>query len=77
MSRDKSAVVTDHAVLNYLGRVCGIDTARIRRRIWEQARQGPENGKRTVNGITFVRREGAVVTVIAAAHPEPAALDGS
>lgn len=70
----KSPPVSDHAVLSYMQRICGVDTEAIRKRIWMQARSAVGSGaqKTTVNGITFAIRSGHVVSVLPSkALPEP------
>lgn len=71
--------VSDHAVLRYAERICGLDVDGLRERIWQQARSAAGMGaeKTTVNGITFVIQKGVVVTVVSStALPEPGPLDG-
>jgi hypothetical protein len=76
----KTPPVSDHAVLRYLERISGVDVEGIRQRIWAQTRSavGMQAKKTTVGGITFVIRNGHVITVLsAAAHPEPEPLDNA
>ena len=74
----KPPPVSDHAVLRYAERICGLDVEGLRERIWKQARSAAGMGaqKTTVNGITFVIAKGVVVTVLPPhALPEPGPLD--
>jgi hypothetical protein len=58
--------VTDHAVLRYLERVCGVDIEAIRGRIhaecWEALRAGA--ARKTCRGVRYRIKNGRVVTVI-------------
>ncbi|MBK1868275.1 hypothetical protein [Taklimakanibacter albus] len=57
--------VTDHAVLRYLERICGVDVAEVRRRIFtaaEPALDKAANGI-TAEGINYRIRRGRVITL--------------
>jgi hypothetical protein len=67
VSRDRIPV-TDHAVLRYLERICGVDVLAVRRKIHALAitgiAKGARGGKR--DGIVYRLRGGEVATVFAA-----------
>lgn len=56
--------VSDHAVLRYLERICGVDIDKVRRTIHEQTRSAIQHGARgvTVDGIVYRLREGYVAS---------------
>lgn len=59
--------VSDHAVLRYLQRVCGVDIDAARRLIHEEAKTAIAQGARgaSVNGIVYRLRHGYVTTCFA------------
>ena len=56
--------VSDHAVLRYLERICGVDVDAVRRRIFEAAESAVKHGARgiVVDGIVYRLQEGYVTT---------------
>lgn len=67
--------ISDHAILRYLQRVCGIDLGGVRDvldtpELRECIRRCP-TGRHTINGITYVTQDAALVTVIYEDEPRP------
>ncbi len=65
--------ITDHAIVRYLERVCGIDFDVVRitldsPEIRESVQRCP-SGRHTINGVTFVTQDKALVTVIYDGEP--------
>lgn len=56
--------VSDHAVLRYLQRVCGVDVDQVRRLIHAETETARAEGARgtTVNGIAYRLQQGYVTT---------------
>ncbi|MBB4302331.1 hypothetical protein GGD81_001358 [Rhodobium orientis] len=68
----KRIPVTDHAVLRYLERVCGIDTEAIRARIYRKVTPALTSGATgvTVEGFRYRFKAGVVVTVTGLPEPK-------
>ena len=66
MTRRFRHPVTDHALLRYLERVCGMDVEAIRGRIYAECEQALRAGaaRRNVRGVSYRMKGGRVVTVI-------------
>lgn len=62
--------VSDHAVLRYLQRVCGVDVDQVRRRIYDDTALAAHEGAFgcKVNGIVY-RLKGGYVTTVTAGEP--------
>lgn len=63
---NQTPVMTDHAVLRYMERVMGVDVDSIRNKIFEPGVQSVINGgasRVTIDGLTFIVRNKAVVTL--------------
>lgn len=65
-----TVTVTDHAVLRYLERVCGVETEAVRVAIADGCARGAEAGAPVIrfNGARFLLRGHVVVTAIADEH---------
>lgn len=65
--------VTDHAIVRYLERVCGIDLDVVRAALdtpeLRECVQRCATGRHTINGITYVTQDKALVTVIYEGEP--------
>ena len=66
MSRQRPHPVTNHALLRYLERVCGIDVEAIRGRIHAECSEALRHGARRItrHGVRYCIRNGRIVTVI-------------
>ena len=66
-----NAVVTDHAVLRWLERACGIDVETVRHLIGDCCARGLDVGCRciVIDGVKFIAREDG--TIVTALHKRP------
>jgi hypothetical protein len=74
MTRGADALpVSDHAVLRYLQRICGVDVDTVRRHIHDETRLALHEGARGVqsNGVVYRIRQGYVASCFAG---EPGAV---
>ena len=71
----KKPPVTDHAIVRYLERVCGMDLNGVRRKIFRATKNAIRSGatKITVDGVEYRIADGRVVTLVSAGQKaEPA-----
>lgn len=71
MNERRTVVVTDHAVLRFLERVCGVDVEELRLAIAEGCERGGEAGAPVIRygKARFLNKGGVIVTTLTTRHP--------